>query len=199
MGIDISPQMIKETSEEVHKRNIQGIELYCMDAEHLDFPDNHFDLVFCGFALFFLPSIPSALSEFKRVLKPGGKLVVSTWGRDSNLDIMLNNEMKEYPSTKSLIATPLWSKAELYKVLQEAQFENIQIFEEIKIFLHQSAEDLWSSLWSHATRAKLEQLTHDQLAELRQKVQKKTKELENSQGIPEDLEVFYAISQKARS
>ena len=49
-----------------------------MDAEKLEFPDNSFDFVFCGFALFFFPSILKAVSEFKRVLKPGGRLVVST-------------------------------------------------------------------------------------------------------------------------
>lgn len=107
VGIDISEQMIRETSKEVLERNIPWIELQCMDAERLDFSDNYFDFVFCGFALFFLPSIPTALSEFKRVLKSGGILVVSTWGEDSKLDTLINEEIKKYCNTNSLIATPL--------------------------------------------------------------------------------------------
>jgi SAM-dependent methyltransferase len=50
-----------------------------MDAERLDFPDAAFDRVFCGFGVMFFPHLDQALSEFRRVLKPGGRLGVSTW------------------------------------------------------------------------------------------------------------------------
>jgi SAM-dependent methyltransferase len=38
--------------------------------------------VFCGFALFFLPYLAPTLAEFRRALKPRGRLAVTTWGRD---------------------------------------------------------------------------------------------------------------------
>lgn len=197
VGIDISQQMIKETSKEVLERNIHWIELQCMDAERLDFPDNYFDFVFCGFALFFLPSIPTALSEFKRVLKSGGMLVVSTWGDDSKLDTLINDEIKKCSNTNSLIATPLWSEKELLRALQESGLHNIQIFEESKLFLHRTAEEWWESLWSHATRAKLEQLSSDQIANLHKQVLENVNDLDKGKGIAEHLEVFYGIAQKA--
>jgi len=197
VGIDISQQMINETSKEVLERNIPWIELQCMDAERLDFPDNYFDFVFCGFALFFLPSIHTALSEFKRVLKSGGMLVVSTWGEDSKLDTLINEEMKKYCNTNSLIATPLWSEKELHKAIQESGLNNIQIFKESKLFVHRTAEEWWDSLWSHATRAKLEQLSAEQIANLHKQVLENANNLDKGQGIAEDLEVFYGIAQKA--
>lgn len=197
VGIDISQQMIKETSKEVLERGIQGIELHCMDAERLDFPDNYFDFVFCGFALFFLPSVPTALSEFKRVLKSGGALVVSTWGEDSNLDTLVNAEIKKYCNTNSLIATPLWSEKKLHKAFQESGLNNIQIFKENKLFLHRTAEEWWESLWSHATRAKLEQLSSSQIENLHKQVLENANDLDKGQGITEELEVFYGIAQKA--
>ncbi len=67
---------------------------------------------------FFLPSVPTALSEFKRVLKPQGKPVISTWGEDSTLDLLINDEIKKLSVTNSLIATPLWSDRELTKFLK---------------------------------------------------------------------------------
>lgn len=118
VGIDISQQMIAQTSKEVLERGINWVKLLCMDAEHLDFPDNSFDYAFCGFGLFFLPSIPIALAEFKRVLKPQGKLVVSTWGKDSTLDLLINEEIKKISAANSLIATPLWSDRELSRYLK---------------------------------------------------------------------------------
>ncbi len=54
VGIDISQQMIAETSIEVLERDIHWVKLLCMDAENLNFPDSSFDSVFCGFGLFFL-------------------------------------------------------------------------------------------------------------------------------------------------
>jgi len=100
----------------------------------LKFSDQCFDFVFCGFASFFLPSIPNALSEFKRVLKPGGRLVVSTWGDDSELDKWVSEETEKLCITKGLIATPLWSESELRTALEDASFNAIQITEETKSF-----------------------------------------------------------------
>ena len=196
VGIDISQQMIAETSREILEKGVNWVSLLCMDAEHLDFPDNSFDHVFCGFGLFFLPSIPTALAEFKRVLKPQGKLVVSTWGEDSTLDLLINEEIKKISATNSLIATPLWSHEELDKLLKEASFEDVQIFEETKTFAHETAEEWWNSLWSHATRAKLEQISLDQLSNLRKKVIREATSLDNQNGLTEDLQVFYGVAQK---
>lgn len=196
VGIDISQQMIKETSREVLERGINWIKLLCMDAEHLDFPDHSFDYVFCGFGLFFLPSIPTALAEFKRVLKPQGKLVVSTWGKDSTLDLLINEEIQKISQTNSLIATPLWSDKDLSRVLKEASFDAIQIFEETKTFSHETAEAWWDSLWSHAIRAKLEQISPDQLSNLREKVISAATSLGQHNGLTEDLQVFYGVAEK---
>jgi ubiquinone/menaquinone biosynthesis C-methylase UbiE len=196
VGIDISPHMLKETVKEVKEKNIDWVELRQIDAEHLTFPDNCFDVVFCGFALFFLPSISTALSEFKRVLKPGGRLAVSTWGNDSKLDELINEETKKLCETKSLTATHLWSQEELQKVLNDARFNSIQIVEETKVFFHKTSEEWWGSLWNHGTRARLEQLTTEQIAILREKVIPKADVLNNGQGIPDDLQVFYGFAQK---
>jgi SAM-dependent methyltransferase len=50
-----------------------------MDAEHLDFPDASFDCAFCGFSVFTFPQPERSLGEVARVLKPGGRFVLSNW------------------------------------------------------------------------------------------------------------------------
>lgn len=197
VGIDISPQMLKETSTEVLARHLNWVELQCMDAEQLSFPDNSFDCIFCGFALFFFPSILRALSEFKRVLKPSGRLVVSIWGKDSELDAWINAEIKLLRHTQGLAATPLWSEQEPLKVLQDAGFNEIQIVEETKTFSHHTAQEWWDSLWDHGTRARLEQLSSDQVTGLREKALKKAASLHREEGIPEALQVFYGIAKRS--
>ncbi len=81
-------------------------------------------------------------------------------------------------------------------MLKEASFKDIQIFEETKIFSHETAEEWWNSLWSHATRAKLEQISSDQLNNLRENVISITTSLDKQNGLTEDLQVFYGVAQK---
>jgi ubiquinone/menaquinone biosynthesis C-methylase UbiE len=195
VGIDISEQMLKETSIAAQKRDIDWIDLLQMDAEQLDFPDNSFDAVFCGFALFFFPTLSKALSEFKRVLKPEGFLAVSIWGNDSELDALVNKEINRLGNTTSLTISPLCSAQALQQALELADFKNIKIVEETKEFLHNTPEEWWHSLWTHGTRAKLEQLSPKQLSDLRERILNKVKPFDQRNGLKEELQVFYGIAQ----
>jgi SAM-dependent methyltransferase len=49
------------------------------DAQQLPFSDGGFDVVACQFGLMFVPDKLRALSEMRRVLRPGGTLLLSTW------------------------------------------------------------------------------------------------------------------------
>ncbi|WP_455234727.1 class I SAM-dependent methyltransferase [Thiogranum longum] len=74
MAIDISPGMLDKAEANIRKMAIDNIDLHEMDAERLDFRSGYFDSVVCSFGLFFLSDMVGALREWKRVLKPGGKL-----------------------------------------------------------------------------------------------------------------------------
>lgn len=51
------------------------------DALALPFEDAAFDLVCCQFGAMFFPDRPSGYREARRVLKPGGRFLFSTWDR----------------------------------------------------------------------------------------------------------------------
>jgi SAM-dependent methyltransferase len=53
------------------------------DAEHLDFPDEDFDLVYSHGVLHHTPDTAQAIREIHRVLRPGGRAVVMLYHRDS--------------------------------------------------------------------------------------------------------------------
>lgn len=194
VGIDISPQMIQETAREVAEKHLDWVELRCMDAERLDFPDESFDCVFCGFALFFMPSIPAALCEFKRVLKPGGTLAVSIWGTESELHAWMNAEIKKLCDVQRLMINPLRCGKELQRLLEEAHFE-VKVFEETQVFSMGTPEAWWDSLWNRGTRAKFEQLTPEQLADLRNRAIDKARSMDE---VLEQLQVFYGVATKGK-
>lgn len=63
------------------------IKRVCGDAMQLPFKDATFDLVFSSLCLQWAESLPQALKEIRRVLKPGGLLVFTTFGPDTLIEL----------------------------------------------------------------------------------------------------------------
>ena len=51
-----------------------------MDAEALELADAGFDVVLCALGLMYVPDPARALREMRRVLRPGGRVVLAVWG-----------------------------------------------------------------------------------------------------------------------
>jgi phosphatidylethanolamine/phosphatidyl-N-methylethanolamine N-methyltransferase len=77
-GIDFSEDMLEKARQRVQDNNLDHIEaLRQMDARQLDFPDATFDTVSAMHVLSVVPDPEQVMGEIARVLKPGGKLVVT--------------------------------------------------------------------------------------------------------------------------
>ena len=77
IGIDISDGMLAIGRQKVEKAGLKGIiELLNGDSETINFGDNSFDAVTVAFGVRNFQHLEKGLSEIKRVLKPGGRLVV---------------------------------------------------------------------------------------------------------------------------
>ena len=71
-GIDISEQMLRKAQERVTELGLNNVEgLWVMDAEHLTFPDNSFDVVVAQYVVTTAPNPEATLDEFARVLEAG--------------------------------------------------------------------------------------------------------------------------------
>lgn len=77
VGIDLSEGMIDTAERSVENWQNKPPSFRVMDAESLDFPDTSFDAVISLSAVRHFPDIVRAISEMWRVLKPGGRIVVS--------------------------------------------------------------------------------------------------------------------------
>jgi SAM-dependent methyltransferase len=73
-AIDFSGEVV-----ELARRLTPDAEIRQADAQDLPFPDESFDAVTCGFGLMHVPDPRRVLEEMRRVLRPGGRLAVSTW------------------------------------------------------------------------------------------------------------------------
>jgi phosphatidylethanolamine/phosphatidyl-N-methylethanolamine N-methyltransferase len=86
-GVDISEPMLRKARERVAEFKLDNVEgLWVMDAEHMSFPDNSFDVVVAQYVVTTAPNPEATLDEFARVLKPGGEIVlVSRVGAEAGL------------------------------------------------------------------------------------------------------------------
>jgi len=76
-GIDISVGMLELGRKKIEKEQlIHKIELHTGDSETINFADNTFDAVMVAFGVRNFENLEKGLNEMKRVLKPGGRLIV---------------------------------------------------------------------------------------------------------------------------
>jgi ubiquinone/menaquinone biosynthesis C-methylase UbiE len=83
VGVDISGEMVDALNRAIETSGCRNANVQLMDAEALRFADDSFDSVTCAFAVFFFPDRVRALSEFARVLKPGGTVALSTFADET--------------------------------------------------------------------------------------------------------------------
>jgi ubiquinone/menaquinone biosynthesis C-methylase UbiE len=74
-GIDLSPAMLERARERAGELGVE-VDLREGDAQDLPFPGGSFDTVVCTLSLCNVPDDRRAVAEMKRVLRPGGRLLL---------------------------------------------------------------------------------------------------------------------------
>ena len=82
IGADISEKMLEIGRQKIQKAKLEAqIEFVKADSEALPFQDEQFDGVMVAFGVRNYEDLLQGLTEMKRVLKPGGKMVVLEFSR----------------------------------------------------------------------------------------------------------------------
>src|SRR4051812_40039680 len=100
---DISQGMLDELAGTAQRLGVQ-VETVCTDAEQLPFPDDSFDLVFGHAILHHIPDLETAFSEFRRVLRPGGRIAFC-WEPSRHGD-----RLAALPKRAALAVSPYWRR-----------------------------------------------------------------------------------------
>src|SRR3954447_4180389 len=103
MATDISPGMLDELSATARRLRLE-VETACTEAERLPFPDASFDLVFGHAILHHLPDLEASFREFRRVLRPGGRIAFC--GEPS----FHGDRLAALPKRAALAAAPYWRR-----------------------------------------------------------------------------------------
>jgi malonyl-CoA O-methyltransferase len=85
IALDAALPMLKEVPKQT--RFWRPIKRVCADASQLPLVDGCVDVIFSNLCLQWVNDLPSTLAEFRRVLKPEGLLLFSTFGPDTLLEL----------------------------------------------------------------------------------------------------------------
>eukprot|EP01119_Soliformovum_irregulare_P012080 TRINITY_DN3113_c0_g2_i1.p1 TRINITY_DN3113_c0_g2~~TRINITY_DN3113_c0_g2_i1.p1 ORF type:complete len:279 (+),score=69.62 TRINITY_DN3113_c0_g2_i1:645-1481(+) len=95
-SIDFSSGMIEALNKNIQQANLTNVEASVMDGMKLEFPDATFDYVCSSFGLIFFPDPVKALAEVMRVLKPGGRFVMTTWDSSTGAMTIFKEAMRKF-------------------------------------------------------------------------------------------------------
>jgi len=164
IAVDLAKQLLELARTKAIQRRLGNIEFEVGDLLSMRFPVASFDAVVCVFGIFFLPDMPRAVGALWSRVRPGGKLVVTTWGR--NFCEPANNafwcSIKDMRPDLYKGFNP-WDRiddpAGLAKILNEAGVSSPKIIAENRLHPINSAEDWWAIVLGSGYRGTIEQLT----------------------------------------
>jgi ubiquinone/menaquinone biosynthesis C-methylase UbiE len=194
VGVDASPGMIEQARGELARAGAEGVELRVMDAEALTFPDASFDAVTCAFTLFFLPRPERAAAEFARVVRPGGRVLVSTWGEADPRWAFADDLLADLPVTRRAVRRPFEDPEEVRDLLAGAGLTDVTSAREDHEIRFASVEQWWSWQWSFSLRGMLEQLDGPAVAALREASIAAVPAALRADGLPMRLCAWYTMA-----
>lgn len=184
-GVDINPGML-EIARSSAPTNM-SIEWHQASAEDMPLPDEAFDVVLCQLGLEFIPDKLAALAEMRRVLVPGGRLLLNVPGPAPKLFTVLAEAMKRYVSPQAAgfvnQVFSLHDTTEIQQIISEAGFRDITLQVNDKLLNLPPAKDfLWQYVHSTPLAGMVAQADDEDLAALEREVVEVWQEFEEEDG-----------------
>jgi ubiquinone/menaquinone biosynthesis C-methylase UbiE len=129
IGIDMTPEMVEKARDNARRGNYENVEFRLGEIENLPVADNHVNAIISNCVINLSPDKERVFNEAFRVLKPGGRLMVS--------DIVLVDELPE--SVKNSVAAYIGClagatmKDEYVGAVKAAGFKQVSIIDETSL------------------------------------------------------------------
>lgn len=126
IGVDITSEMVDKARANARKGGYSNIDFRQGDLENMPVADNYVDVVISNCVINLVPNKKMVFKEAFRVLKPGGRLVVS--------DVVLQKELPEFVkrSTEAYIGCLAGAimKEEYLEIIKKVGFQEVKVVAE---------------------------------------------------------------------
>jgi ubiquinone/menaquinone biosynthesis C-methylase UbiE len=148
---DFAPEMVRAAERVASELGIANVEFRVLDAERLELDDASADAVLCRFSFMLIDDPLRALSETRRVLRPGGRLAFSTWGAPARnpwmtlpASLMIERGLMEPFSSEGPGVFSMPDADTVVPLLRKTGFDEIEIEEMELGWRFDGPDELWT-------------------------------------------------------
>jgi SAM-dependent methyltransferase len=140
IGVDMTPEMIQKARENARKGNHENVEFRLGEIEHLPAADDSVDIVISNCVINLSPAKDKVFAEAYRVLKPGGRAVIS--------DIVLSGDLPEavagsLAAYAGCIAGAI-REEEYLRLMEAAGFRDVRVVQKSRFEIPETEIDAYS-------------------------------------------------------
>ncbi len=175
IATDLSPEMVVVARRKAARQGLEQVEVRVMDPERMDLDAASFDAVTCRLGLMLCPDPAGAVSEIRRVLRPGGRYAVAVWDEPAKNPYftLLQQVLAEFvpPTAPENGPGPfrLSAPGALQSALHTGGLEDMKVESVEAAMTFESVDEYWDvqSELSPALKAAVKTLAEPELAKLR--------------------------------
>jgi arsenite methyltransferase len=131
IGVDMTQEMLEKARENILKGNYKNVEFRLGEIDNLPVADNYIDIVISNCVINLTPDKKRVFDEAYRVLKPGGRIMIS----DMVLlkELHLPDAVVDVLDTYGSCITRAMMKEEYINIIKDAGFINVKIIDEVRL------------------------------------------------------------------
>ena len=163
VGVDLAARLLDRARAKASAASLDNVEFRVADMTALNYPDANFDAVVSVFSVFFVPDMERLVRELWRMVRPGGKLAVTTWGPrifEPAYSRWLVAVEKERPDLAS--AFNPWDRitdiVSVRKLLEDGGAKDVEVIPEEGVQMLRSADDWWTIALGSGLRWTIDQM-----------------------------------------
>ncbi len=137
IGVDMTPEMVEKARENMEKGGYENVEFRLGEIENLPVADNSVDTIISNCVINLAPDKRKVFMEAFRVIKPGGRLMVSDIVLLEDLPEEIKNSIEAYVGCVSGAIL----KDEYIKAVKEAGFQDVEVIDETSFPVESIAND----------------------------------------------------------
>jgi ubiquinone/menaquinone biosynthesis C-methylase UbiE len=196
-GVDLAENLLELARKKAEALHLDQMEFVKGDMTALPFEQESFDAVIIVFGIFFVPDMEGQVRKLWRLLRPGGKLAVTTWGPR-----FFEPGYTEWKATLTKLAPELvadfnpWDRittVEAVRRLIALDGSETEVIPEESVQPLRSPEDFWRIALGSGLRWPIERMGPEKAMVLKERLLER---LTSVKGI--ETNVIYGVAKKSR-